>query len=84
MKTKFAFLYDIREVIVVTKNSSSDGRVVIASASRVVESGLIPSQIKPMTLILVFTASLLDAQQLRDSVKNKPASLLVVPLGRAF
>ena len=33
---------------------------------------------------LVFTASLLDAQHQRDSVKNKPASLLVVPLGKAF
>ena len=33
---------------------------------------------------LVFTASLLDAQHLRDSVENKPASLLVVPLGKAL
>ena len=37
-----------------------------------------------MTLKLVFTASLLDAQHLRDSVENKPASLLVVPLGKAL
>ena len=37
-----------------------------------------------MTLKLVFTASLLDAQQQRDSVENKPASLLVVPLGKAL
>ena len=37
-----------------------------------------------MTLKLVFTASLLDAQHLRYSVENKPASLLVVPLGKAF
>ena len=37
-----------------------------------------------MTLKLVFTASLLDAQHLRDSVKNKPASLFVVPLGKAL
>ena len=36
-----------------------------------------------MTLKLVFTASLLDAQHLRDSVKNKPASLHVVPMGKA-
>ena len=35
-----------------------------------------------MNLKLVFAASLLDAQHLRDSVENKPASLLVVPLGR--
>ena len=37
-----------------------------------------------MTLKLVFTASLLDAQHYRDSVENKPASLLVVPLGKAL
>ena len=36
-----------------------------------------------MTLKLVFTASLLDVQHERDSVKNKPASLLV-PLGKAL
>ena len=41
---------------------SSDDRVVRASASGVVDSGLIPSRVKPMTLKLVFTASLLDAQ----------------------
>ena len=43
--------------------NSSDARVVRASASGVVDSGLIPSRIKPTTLKLVFTASLLDAQQ---------------------
>ena len=37
-----------------------------------------------MTLKLVVTASLLDAQHERDSVESKPASLLVVPLGMAF
>ena len=37
-----------------------------------------------MTLKLVFAASLLDVQHLRDSVENKPASLLVVPLGKAL
>ena len=37
-----------------------------------------------MTLKLVFTASLLDAQHYRDSVENKPASSLVVPLGKAL
>ena len=37
-----------------------------------------------MTFKLIFTASLLDAQHLRDSVENKPASLLVVPLGKAL
>ena len=37
-----------------------------------------------MSLKLVFTASLLKTQHYRDSVKNKPASLLVVPLGKAL
>ena len=41
---------------------SSGGRVVRASDSGAVDSGLIPSRVKPMTLQLVFTASLLDAQ----------------------
>ena len=49
-----------------------------------VDSGLILSRVKPMTIKLVFTVSLLDAQHERDSVKNKPASLFVVPLGKAF
>ena len=46
--------------------------------------GLIPSPVKPMTLKLVFTASLLDTQYSRGSVENKPESLLVVPLGKAL
>ena len=32
--------------------------------------GSIPSRVKPMTLKLVFTASLLDVQHLRDSVEK--------------
>ena len=63
---------------------SSDSRVVRASALGAVELGLIPNRVKPMTLKLVFTASLLDAQHQRNSVDNKPASLLVVPLRRAL
>ena len=54
------------------------------SASVAVDLGLIPSRVKPMTLKLVFTASLLVAQHYRYSVKNKPAGLLVVPLGKAL
>ena len=64
-------------------STCSDGRVVKASASGAVDSGLIASRVKLMTLKLVFTAALLDAQHLRDCVENKPASLLVVPLGKA-
>ena len=40
----------------------SNGRVVRAFTSGVVDSGLIPSLVKPMTLKLVFTGSLLEAQ----------------------
>ena len=40
----------------------SDIRVVRASASMAVDSGLILNRVKPMTLKLVFTASLLDVQ----------------------
>ena len=54
--------------------NTSNGQVDGASASGAADSGLIPSWIKPVTLILVFAASLLDAQHERDSVENKPAS----------
>ena len=37
-------------------------RMVRASASAAADSGLITSRVKPMTLKLVFTALLLDAQ----------------------
>ena len=55
--------------------NSSDGPMVRASAAGAVDLGLIPSRVKPMTLKLVFTATLLDAQ---------PASLFVVPLRKAL
>ena len=55
-----------------------------ASGAIIVDLGLIPSRVKPMTVKLVFTASLLDVQHYRDSVENKPTSLLVVPLGKAL
>ena len=42
--------------------NNSDGRVIRASASGAVNLGLIPSPVKSMTIKLVFTASLLDAQ----------------------
>ena len=41
--------------------NSSDGRVLRASASGIVDSGLNPSRVKPMTVKLLFTAFLLDA-----------------------
>ena len=54
--------------------------MVRASVSVAVDSGLIPIPVKPMTSKLIFTGSLLDDRQERDSVVNKPASLPVVPL----
>ena len=44
------------------ENVPSDGRVVRASAFGAVDSGLIPSWVKPMFLKLVFAVSLRDAQ----------------------
>ena len=41
-----------------------------ASVSGSVDLGFAPSRITPMTLKLVFTASLLDVQDLRDSVEK--------------
>ena len=54
------------------------------SASGAVDSDLVQSSVKPLTVQLIFIASLLDVQQQRDSVKNQLASLLVVPLGKAL
>ena len=55
---------------IVKIDSSSDGRVIRASASGAVDLGLIriPSRGKPMILKLVFTVSLLDAQALKGMV----------------
>ena len=67
------------------KSNSSDGRVVRASASGAVHSGLTPSRVKPMTLKLIFAAFLLDDQDKRGRVENiKQASLLVMPLGKTL
>ena len=52
----------LQMISIIKQDNSSDGRVVRASASEAVDLGLIPSRVEPMTLKLVFTASLLDAQ----------------------
>ena len=57
---------------------------VKAVLTLVVDSSLIPSLVKSITLKLVFAASLLDAQHERNGVENKSASLLVVPLGKSL
>ena len=67
-----------RAIFLKLKSNSSDGRVVRASASEAVDSGLITSRVKPMTSKLVYTVFPLDAQLYMDSIENnKPASLLV-------
>ena len=58
----FAYANDILIFSPEEKNYSSDGQVVRASASGAVHLGLIPSRVKPMSIKLAFTASLLDAQ----------------------
>ena len=57
--------------------------MVRASASQPVDLGFI-SQDEPYqkALKMIFRVSLLGAQQNRDSVENKPESLLVVSLAR--
>ena len=59
--------------------------MVRASASQSVDLGF-TSQVESYqkTYKMVFTASLLGAQQNRDSAENKPASLLVVSLGKTL
>ena len=54
-----------------------------ASASEAVDSGVVPSRVKPITF-LVFTASRLDAKHKRDSVEYHPVISLIVPLGKAL
>ena len=51
--------------------------MVRAHASGTVDIGLTRGRIKinPMTLKLVFTASLLDAQHYKDNVENQPAQV---------
>ena len=46
-------------------NKSISGRVDKASATETVDSGSIPRRVKPKTIKLAFTASLLDVQQLK-------------------
>ena len=53
-----------------TDFNSSYGQVVRASAYGAVDSGLIPRQVKAMTVKLVFITSLLGSQHQRDSVED--------------
>ena len=66
----------------ITKFYCSDGRVVKVSPSEAVDSALVPSRVKPVTLKLVFTASLLYVQHYKGAVWI--TSLLVVLLEKAL
>ena len=58
-----------------------DGEVVRLFASQSVDLGFISQvELYQKSLKMVFTTSLPGAQYKRDSMKNKPASLLVVSL----
>ena len=66
-----------------TKTNRHDGKVVTASTSQSVDLGSFPKSSHTKRLQkMVFTASLLGTQHNRNSVENKPASLLVVSLGK--
>ena len=58
----FLFLVLIVYIVGIADINSSGGREVRAYATATAALGFIPSRVKPMTLKLVFTASLLDAQ----------------------
>ena len=65
-------------------NNRRDGVVVRASASQSVDLGLIPLvESYRKTLKMVSIASLLGARHLWEVVESKPASSLVVSLGKA-
>ena len=57
-------------------DNCSHGRVDRTAVSGALVSGLIPSRVKPTSIKLVFTASLL--------LENKPVNLLVVPLKKTL
>ena len=58
--------------------------MIRVSASQLVAGAHFPNQVIPTDFKkMSFTASMLGAQQKRNSVENKPASLLVVSLGTA-
>ena len=58
-------------------------RVITAFVSGAGDLSLISRLVQPMTIKLVFTASLLDAQHHRESVGDKSGGVLV-PLEKAF
>ena len=62
-----------------------NGVGVGTSVSQSVDLGSFPKSSRTKRFQkMIFTASLLSAQHNRDSMENKPASFLVVSLGKAF
>ena len=66
----------------ISVTDSSDGRVVRASALGAVDLGFIPSQVKPVTLKLVFIASLLDAQHQREQCGEQAGKFTYCAVGK--
>ena len=67
--------------------NNSDGRMVRASASEAVDWGLILVRVKPMTVKLISTASVLTISSKAKRQCGEQADksrLLVVPLGKAL
>ena len=58
--------------------------MVSKSASQPIDLGLIPNQIIPNTLKMVFTASLLDTHNEENIAAKKPAGSFVESLQKAF
>ena len=56
--------------------------MVRASASGAVDLGLIPSRVKPMTLKLLLTASLLDVQALKGQCGEQAGKFACCAVGK--
>ena len=66
----------------ISVTDSSDGRVIRASALEAVDLGFIPSQVKPVTSKLVFTASLHDAQHQREQCGEQAGKYTCCAVGK--
>ena len=67
---------------VMNTNNITDGRVTRAPASGAVEVGLIPSRVKPITLKLVFTASLLQRSALKGQCGEQAGKFTSCDVGK--
>ena len=63
VKPEWSKLLESEVICLFDENATQMAEWYRASASEAVDSSLIPSRLEPITLKLVFTASLLDVQQ---------------------